>query len=97
MLITTPLWFALMGFCIYINLLIMKNEVKPQILSKEIFFLYWKENLQPCNRDEHSVRDWIKHCIANGGDITNYTVKSNYCEMYNVHEFIEGNKIEFKF
>lgn len=59
--------------------------------SKEIFYLYWKGFLQPCNRDLDSVKEWIKQCINSGGDITNYTVKSNICEGYNVHELLEDN------
>ena len=70
---------------------------KIPFYSKENFFLYWRGHLQPCLRDEKSVREWIQHCINGGGDIINYEIRSNFCPSYNVHEFLEGRLTANKF
>ncbi len=66
----------------------MKTTIKA--LSKEIFFLYWKGHLQPNTTTREAIKQHIENSInCHFASLEEFTIKSNYCDSYNVEEFLK--------
>ena len=67
------------------------KEIK--FYSQEIFFLYWNGHLQPTEgRSRAGIIDYLnKAANLFGGDLSRYTVISNY-GAYNVSELMNAKK-----